>query len=847
MTLFNDIIMAVRIAGRDMRGDLRALWLLVAGVFIGTAAVALVGATSHGIAESARQSALETVGGDLSLRLFHRPPSETELAIIRREGDISVTTELRPMARAVTNGQASGTPVLVELKGVDQGYPLVGSVEILPKLNLYQTLARHNGVYGAVADSAFFDAMSLTPGDRVQIGDTQYQLRATLLVEPDRAFRAFTLGPRIIVSDESLQAAGVADIGAEVYFYTRVSLPIEPDMPAAASAALSRIDKASPQSGWRMVNAHDGVPGVERTLALAHALLLFIGLGVMLVGGAGIVSAVRAHISEKTKTIAILKSVGTPPHVVTLAIGLEVMSTASFGAVLGVCLGAFGPTLAAFVLADQLPFALESNPGVKPLVAAALFGILVALLFSWWPLMGIRNTNAQVLLRDHIAYTRKELGTCGWIGVGIILTALATLVFWTSPMPAFTGVFLIGALALAVFYYALGAGLVCMTRFLAKGKGINVRFALSNIYRAGAPTSSVVMALGLTLTLLVALDGIGVAARLHVQETLPRSAPDLVAFSLKPEVAERLEIELSDTGTVEYQRTLPFLHARVQSIGGVPVSDLETPASMNWVIRGDRGVSFAAILPDGSGWNTSQPEQFGFSVATDVAEKLGLAPGDTMTLNVSGHVRSGPVLRFHDVDWNGLNLDFPIIATPATFKGVPYTFAASLKAVPYERDALESLVRQRFPDAPLIRVADVLQSFTGFLDALIAGLETATLVCGLAALVVLAGSVLQGLRDRINEAVLLKVLGARRNQLLGLLVAEFLGLGALVALTAVPLGFSVAYGATVSVGLGNAGMLWTGGIMWAAVTISVTLVVGITATLGVYTAKPARNLRNARL
>ncbi len=846
MTLFNDIIMAARLAARDMRGGVRALWLLVAGVFIGTAAVALVGTASHGISESAHRGALETVGGDLSLRLYHRPPSETELAIINREGDISVTAELRPMARAVINGQASGTPVLVELKGVDRAYPLKGSVEISPELNLHQALAQRDGLYGAVADPAFFDAMALEQGDHVQIGNVRYQLRATLLVEPDRAFRAFTLGPRIIVSDESLQATGVADSGAEAYFYTRVSLPAQPDMRAAASAALFRIDQASPHSGWRMVNAHNGVPGVERTLALAQALLLFIGLGIMLVGGAGIVSAVRAHISEKTKTIAILKSVGASPRVVTLAIGIEVMATASLGAALGVCLGAFGPAVTAFALADQFPFALAVKPGVKPLMSAGLFGILVALLFAWWPLMGLRNTTAQILLREQISHTRKELGAGGWIGIGVILTALVAIIFWASPMPVLTAGFLIGAFALSLFYYAFGAGLMRLAKVLANGRGVNVRLALSNLYRAEAPTKSVMMALGLTLTLLVALDGIGAATRLHVQETLPHSAPDLVAFSLKPEAAERFVAEMSQSGALDYQRALPFLHARVQAIGGIPVRDITIPASMNWVIRGDRGVSFASRLPDGSGWDTSQPGQFGFSVAADVAEKLDLKPGDTMTLNVSGHVRSGAVLRFHHVDWSGLNLDFPVIATPATFEDIPYTFAAVLKAAPGRQGALEQLIRQRFPDTPLIRVGDVLQSFSRSLDALIEGLETVTLVYGLAALIVLAGSVLQGLRGRIDEAVLLKVLGARRNQLLGLLMLEFLGLGVLVALTAVPLGFIVSYGVAASAGLGHVDMVWTGGITWAVVTIAVTLAVGFLATLGVYTAKPARQLRNAQ-
>ena len=846
MALFNNVKLAARIAARDMRGGAGGLWLLVAGVIIGTAAVATVGATSQSLMDGARRGGLESVGGDLSLRLFHRPPSEPELTAIRREGNVSITAELRPMVRAVKNAIAGGAPLLVELKGIDHAYPLYGAVEILPKLNLQQTLAQQGGIYGAVADLTLFSAMGLKLGDSVQIGATRYQLRATLITEPDRAFRAFTLGPRILVLSESLAATGMANEGAEVYFYSRVKLPPGSNGLADARSAMARIDRAFPGSGWRMVNAHDGVPGVERTLAMAHVLLLFIGLGVMLVGGAGISGAVRAHVAKKMETIAILKSIGAPPGVVILAIGFEVMAATMLGAVLGTLLGALGSVGIVSALTDHLPFTLVATPAMKPLVVAALFGVLVAALFAWWPLMGVHQMNARVLLRERITHTPGKHGIKVWLGAGAIASALVALVFLVSPMPLLTVGFLFGALALTSFYFALGIILSRMAKSLAEGKRASVRLALSNLHRAGAPTGPVVMALGLTLTLLVALDAIGTAASRHVQRTLPLSAPDMVAFSLNLETALRLGNQLAASDIVQRQRIMPFVHARVQAIGGVAVRDLKIPGSMNWVIRGDRGVSFAA-----EPFDHAQATLSGFSVDAGVAKKLDITKGDTITLNISGQLRNGPVLSFHTVDWTGLDLDFPIIATPGTFTDIAHTFAASLKAIPGEGAALEALVKNRFPDVPLIRVADVLRSLAKALDAVVTGLQAAVLLCGLAALVVLAGSVLQGLRERTDEAVLFKVLGARRHQLLGQLAVEFLGLGALVSLAAVPLGLIIAYGVALAAGLGSGGddvgVSLGGAVVLAMIAIIVTLVVGMVATLGAYTATPARVLRNRGL
>ena len=218
-----------------------------------------------------------------------------------------------------------------------------------------------------------------------------------------------------------------------------------------------------------------------------------------------------------------------------------------------------------------------------------------------------------------------------------------------------------------------------------------------------------------------------------------------------------------------------------------------------------------------------------------------------MTLNVGGHVREGPVVHFRNVDWTKLDLDFPIIATPKTFDDIPHSFAASLKAVPGEEETLVAAIKAHFPDMPLIRVAGVLHSLSTAMEAVVLGLESAALMCGLAALVVLAGSVLQGIRARTDEAVLFKVLGARRNQLLGQLTLEFLVLGLLVAMVAMPLGFAIAYAVAYAAGLGHVGISLAGGAVLAIAATLLTLIVGLLATFSAYATTPARILRNRRV
>ncbi|HEY9079797.1 ABC transporter permease [Magnetovibrio sp.] len=842
MSFFKSILLAINIARRDLRGGLRGrartLGLLVAGVLVGVAAVALVGACSQSLRDGARQGGLEAVGGDLSLRLFHRAPSVDELAAIAREGQASVTAELRPMVQFGTRS------LLVELKGVDAAYPLYGEVQTTSPTPLAALLQDR----GAVADAAVFDDLGLSIGDEIVVGAQTYTLRAKLVSEPDRAFRAFSLGPRVMVALDGLAETGLAAPGAEIYFYTRVKLAPTAD----AGEALKRIDARFPGSGWRMVNGRDGVPGVERTLAMAHVLLLFLGLGVMLVGGAGISGAVRAHITAKMDIIAILKSIGTPPNVIAYALGFEVLAGAGVGALLGVAVGAFGPALAVGAVADQLPFDLSPWPSAKALVGAAGFGLLVALLFAWWPLMAVRSVTTRQLLRERFDHVPGRIGCGGALGVLLILSGLVALVFWVSPMAVLTGAFLLGGLVLALLFYALGRALMRMAQWLsrrASKRSVLLRLALGNLHRGGAPTAAVTMALGLTLTLLVALDGIERAATRHVATTLPATAPDLVLFSMPKDRADDLDAALARWDGLQSKRIMPFLHARVEAIGGVAVRDLNIPASLNWVVRGDRGVSFASSMPAGStltdgAWWPPQDERRLLSVDAAIAAKLGVGVGDTITLNVSGLPVTGRIANLRRIDWTRLDLDFPILASPGALQDVPHTYAAAVKAKPGRGPDMERLIAVQFGEVARVRVEGVIQALASALDALVAGLRIAALMTGAAALVVLAGSVVQGLSARLDEALLFKVLGAKRSQMLIHLAVEFATLGVLVSLIAVPLGMTVAAGVSRAAGLADATIAIGGGVQLALIATLVTVAVGLLATWGAYASAPSRYLRN---
>ena len=266
-------MLALRFAVRELRGSAGGFVFLLVGIAFGTAAIAAIGLLSAAVFDGMREGARASIGGDISFRLFHRPPTPSHLAAFRAAGTVGQTAEMRTVARRDSRS------ALVELKAVDPVYPLYGTLwldpPLTPSMMVADVLDRRDGVWGAVVAKGLLAALKAEIGDTVTVGNHRFELRALIADEPDSTLRAFTLGPRMIVALPALTGSELVAPGAQVYWYSRIRLGDGVD----ASGWIAAFERAAPYAGFRIVNADNGVPGAERTLALVSALLTFVALG----------------------------------------------------------------------------------------------------------------------------------------------------------------------------------------------------------------------------------------------------------------------------------------------------------------------------------------------------------------------------------------------------------------------------------------------------------------------------------------------------------------------------------------------------------------------------------------
>ncbi|MGC2856893.1 ABC transporter permease [Novispirillum sp. DQ9] len=816
----NTLRMALRLAARDLRGGLGGLWILIAGVALGVALMAAVGTLAGGVLDAMRAGARESVGGDVSLRLFHAPPTPAQREALEGFGAVSTVAELR--------ARVAGT--LAEVKAVDEAWPLVGTVRLRGGDPLADALAPRAGVWGAVVGDDLADRL----GQRLALGAVEVEVRAVLAHEPDRAFRAFTLGPRLIVAQSALDLSGLAGPGAAVYWYSRLRLPEGTE----GAAVLAALEQRFPDAGWRMVNAADGIPGVERTVDIARTLFVLAGLGILLIGGVGVGAAVRAALSARRPTIATLKALGAERRLVFLAFLSQVMAASLLAVAVGLAAGTGLAALARPLAGAWAPAGVVHGPA---LLAAAAVGLLAALLFALPPLSAAAGARPPEVWRGVAppragARTRWAVGT-----VGAILVAL--LAAWTG-MPLAVAAFAGVALVVTGLLGGVGAALAAVSRRLARAAGGPARrLAWANLGRPEAPTTGLVVAFGLGLTLLVSIAVLGDAALRHVGETLPTRAPALVALNLRP--AEAAAVAALGGGQGGGQgggvEVAPFLHARISRLNGVPVGDAAVPRSVAWAVRGDRGLSWRAAPPAGEivagrWWAEDYRGPPLASVDARVAGRLGLAVGDTLTLAMPHGAVTATVANLRRMDWAGLDLDFPVLLSPPA-EPPPHSLVAALWAEPAALPEVEARLAVIAPDAPVVRVGEVLSALGGF----VADVRRALLGIGglalVAAAVVLAGAVAASLRQRRREAAVLHALGVGRGQLARVAVLEFVLLGAAVAGLAVPLGLAVAAG-VVAAALPDAPVPVAPGLA-LAVTVGAAAVAGLAAVGAGVALRPA--------
>jgi putative ABC transport system permease protein len=838
----NGLPLAFRFARRELRHGLRGFGIFLACLTLGVAAIAGVGSLAAAVDAGLKTDARVVLGGDAEFHLINREATPEQRAAISHGGAVSETAQMRAMARTPDGDRRS----LIELKAVDGAYPLYGAVTLDPAQALPQALGEVDGHWGAVVDPALLARLGVKLGDTIRVGDGDFVIRAALTREPDLGGNMLIFGPRVMVTMAGLDATGLLQPGALVSHSYR--LRAGPGIELAPFVA--GVVAAFPDAGWRVRDFRNATPSVEQFVDRVTMFLTLVGLTALLVGGVGIGNAVRGYLAGKTATIATLKCLGAPAGLIARIYLVQIMALALAGIVLGLVIGAVAPPLIAPFIAAELPAEAQIGLYPVPLAVAAGFGVLVTLGFSLWPLGRAREISAASLFRDLVA---PELRRPPWLYLAAIAAsgiALAGLAIGVSPERMIALWFVLGAAATLLAFQLAALLVMAAARRIRGIRRPGLRLALANLHRPGAPTGSIVLSLGIGLTVLVAIALIQGNLVREVREALPQAAPSYFFLDIQPnQVGDFDRLMKTTPGVTGFDR-VPSLRGRIMAVNGVPIEQVKVAPGARWATASERGLTYAANPPRGSRvvagewWPADYSGPPLISFDADLARGMGLAVGDTLTVNLLGRDVTARIANLRSIDWTSLGINFAIIFAPGTLEGAPQTHIATARTTPEAEDAVERAVTDRFPNVSAIRVKDALDAIARILEQIGVAVRITAAITLVAGTLVLAGAVAAGHRRRVYDAVVLKVLGATRGDIGGVFLLEYGLLGLITAAIAGAIGSIAAYFLLTEVMHASWLFMPAAVLGTTVVAVLLTLVVGFAGTWRALGVKPAPLLRN---
>ena len=836
--------LSLRFALREMRGGLRGFRIFLACLTLGVAAIAAVGALSASIEEGLSVNARALLGGDIEISQTARGLDTGAVAYLDATTNaVALSREMRAMARLADGG----APTLVELKGVPDTYPLYGAMELDPPMPLAQALAMRNGRFGAVAEDALFARLGAQVGDKLRVGDADYTLRARIVREPDRVANAFSLGPRLMLGDGGLIATGLVREGSLIRFRYRVRLDPSDDMGDWIAALRAEF----PDNLWRVRNALQAQPSIGQFIDRLAVFLTLAGVTALLVGGIGVGNAVRAYLGGKTETIATLKCLGAPGGLIFRIYLTQIGLLSAAGIAIGLALGALAPFLGAALFAGNLPVQVSPGFHPAPLAVAALFGALTALVFAVWPLARARDVPAAGLFRAIVAPVRRW-PRAPYLAVAALATAaLAALAVFGTGQAFIAQWFVVGAVVLLLLFRAAAALIVAAVRAVGRPRSPFLRLALSNLTRHGAPTASVVVSLGAGLTVLVATVLVQGNLSRQISERIPDVAPAFFFIDIQPGQAADFDAAVRGAAGFASLERVPNLRGRVVGINGTPIAEVDLTGEVAWIRRHEFGFTYSEVKPAranvvaGTWWPAGFTSPPTISLDEEMAHELDLDLGDTLTFNILGREVTAQIGNLRRIDWQDFGINFFVIFAPGTLEAAPQTHVATATIKASGEDAVYAAVTGRFANISVIRVREVIETASRLLDRIgiaAAGAAGLTIASGV---LVLAGSIAAGHRRRVYDAVILKVLGATRADVLRAYVLEFTLLGVFTAVLAGLAGTLAAYLVIVQVMHGAWTFAPLAMIGTAGGGVLATTVLGFVGTWLALGQKPAPVLRTA--
>jgi putative ABC transport system permease protein len=774
---------------REARGSRGRMLFFTACLAVGVAAVtgvdALIGAVEGGMRAQGR----ELLAADLRLGSNFKLPEDLGPRVLEKieaagmDPDGVEETRFRELVSMSSTGGAGepGASHLVEVRAVGEGFPFYGEL-------LTEPAGALTGLddHGALIAPELLRRLELAPGDELWLGGAAFRIAGTVLSEPDQLEFSMTMGPRVLLTAAGLDRTNLVQFGSRIRYRALFKIPDATDDGMSLLRHILRYGLAEGRT-IRVETTESAQENVANGIGRVGSFLGLVALLSLVLGGIGVAQIVRAWISARTPSVAVLRCLGYRPREILVTYLCQVALLAAVGSALGAALGALLPFAAPHLAPEFL-----SQESIRPWQPMAILrglglGVGIALVFAIPPLTAVWRVSPARVLRAEANPLPVPLAIR--VGSRAVLLAGVFLAAWAQAKDLRFAAGFAGALALLTALLAGAAWLVTrLARRLPRRRlSPYLAHGLAALGRPGEGTAGSVVALGLGVLVVLQLFLVHTRLAGELETALPEDAPTAFFIDIQPDQWDGVR-GLLETEQATGMTSAPVIMARLAQLDGVPVEEmLRRPEGRHiprWVLTREQRLTWRDDLPASNQlvegeWFTD-PRANEVSIEEGYAEDLGLDLGSTIVLDVQGVPVELVVTSLREVEWRSFAINFFFIVEPSALEGAPHFRLAAARLGAAAEERVQDTLAASFPNVTMLRVRAILERVVGLLGQLARGVRALSGFTILVGIAVLAGAISSGSLRRGREAALLKALGVTRRGVVLLFAVEY----ALVGLVA---------------------------------------------------------------
>ena len=745
------------------------IYLLIIALTLAISATTALKFSNEQIQNAVALQAAEMLAGDLVLSDNEPLPKEWRDQAKQLDLQQSEVTFFSTMA--YTDEQF----VMVNVKAIDQAFPLRGELQVQPAKTKIQS--------GEIwLSPRAMDLLKVKLGDQLNIADAAFKVTAKIEQDSNQELGFSGFSPTVIISQADVARTNAIQVGSRIEY--RLLMAGSPDSTQEYEALFKQQLKSEngsaetpaevqgqefeEQSSLRLRNASEGNTRLMKPIANLDTFLQLANILTILLCGIAIALTAQRYVQQNQDHIALMRCIGATKQQILSAylalLGTVLLIAMSIGTVVGIGLG-YGLLQLMLQLIPNLEIEFSAMAMLLgPLPVAMLTSAVVLLGFVMPSLLQLLNTPPIRVIRQQEKSVQSMLwmlltGTLSLIIFSVILTENLLLTAWV-----------IGAIIVlcAVLY---------LTVWLILKLLRNQKLNLSAYVRTPSQTALQITALALGLSLITVLAVLRTDLLERWQQQLPQGTPNQFVYGLPPFDMPDLKAQIEQNGwksTPLYpnvrgrlvaKNDQPFAPELVKSNNTLKrelnLTQSDSYPQDNVIIRGD------AVL-----------QQVGtVSVEANTAEELGIKIGDKLSFSLPEGVLEAKVINLRTVEWESFSPNFFFIFAPNSMDANAGSYLGSFYVPEQDKDKLVSVIQQ-FSNTVFIDVSLILEEIKRIVNVLVQIVTILAVLVSISGFLVLMACLNLLMDERKREVALLRSFGSSKQKLKTMMSLEigFIGL-----------------------------------------------------------------------